>query len=513
MELEIDISPEDLNSDQVLYQRFYEKSGLNKNEIEKLVVLKRSLDSRKRPVFRIKVKAILKGEKYESETANYKLLPEIHLSDRVIIVGTGPAGLFAGHRVARLGLKPIFIERGKKVRERRFDLANLMKKATLNEDSNYCYGEGGAGTFSDGKLYTRSHKRGSLQDILSIFVHHGASPDILIDAHPHIGTNHLPKIISSMREELESVGAEFHFSTKMTGLKVVSSEVRGIETNRGVIEGRALILATGHSAKDVYEVLDRQNIKLEAKSFAIGVRIEHPQEQINLIQYRKYNNLPNLPNASYSLVCQQDERGVYSFCMCPGGIICPATTENHSVVVNGWSPSSRNSFYANSGLVVEIPIDSILGDSSPLKGLRYQEQIEKKAYIMGGGNFKAPAQRIIDFIKKRPSSNLPTCSYKPGITPSDIGEILPTEITERLRKGLEFFSKSRPSLASSEGIMVGVESRTSSPVRIPRDRNGMHIQIKGLFPAGEGAGYAGGIVSAGLDGQNIAESVANYLRG
>lgn len=511
MEIEIDIKPEEIESNEILLQKVFAKTGISKDNILNISVIKRSLDSRKRPIFRVRIKVTLVGESLYQENNSYVPLQDVSSRTKVFIVGTGPAGLFAGHRLARLGFRPIFIERGKKVRERRFDLASLMKKAILNEDSNYCYGEGGAGTFSDGKLYTRSHKRGSLLDLLQIFVHHGASPDILVDAHPHIGTNHLPKIITSMREELESVGAEFHFSTRMTGLKLIDSELHGIETIKGLFEGKYAILATGHSARDIYELLHKHGVTLEAKSFAVGVRIEHPQDQINEIQYRQYKDLPNLPKASYSLVCQQDNRGVYSFCMCPGGIVCPATTENDAVVVNGWSPSSRNSYFANSGLVVEIPINSIGNIENPLRGLEFQKQIEQKAFIAGGGQFKAPAQRIIDFLKNRTSTELPICSYKPGITESDISEVLPKEISERLRGGLEFFAKSKPLLASKDGIMLGVESRTSSPVRIPRGKDGMHIQIKGLFPAGEGAGYAGGIVSAGLDGQNSAECVARYI--
>ncbi len=521
-EVEIDIPPENLEDNEFIKNSLIKKLKITAEELESIVIVKRSLDARAKPVYKLRIKYLLKDDVKDKQfeelnlSPTIKELPNVKDQKAVIVVGSGPAGLFAAYKLVSIGLKPIVVERGSEIRKRRLDLAKLMKQGILNPESNYCFGEGGAGTFSDGKLYTRSHKRGSIKDILSILTAHGADKSILIDAHPHIGTNKLPKIITSIKEHLINKGAIFHFDTKVLSIKVNSNKIKGVETNKGTIEAEALILATGHSARDIFYMLDQVGAHIEAKSFALGVRIEHPQEFINETQYRKYNN-KNLPPASYALACQAKGVGVYSFCMCPGGIICPASTEENAVVVNGWSPSSRNSYFANSGLVVEVPIESLLTKSMKQKStlnafvsLEFQKEIEEKAYLAGGGKFKAPAQRINDFIKNKTSETLPINSYKPGLTSFPLDEILPNNINESLKEGLTHFIKQRPILGSSEGIMVGVESRTSSPIRVSRDENGMS-NIEGLFPCGEGAGYAGGIISAALDGENIAQHVKKYL--
>ena len=425
-------------------------------------------------------------------------------------MGAGPAGLFAALQCIELGLKPIIIERGKAVKDRRRDLANINKQGLVNPESNYCFGEGGAGTYSDGKLYTRSTKRGDVNGVLKTFVAHGATEDILVDARPHIGTNKLPQIIEAIRETILNAGGEIHFDSKVTSLLVSSGEIKGVQLATGEkLQANAVILATGHSARDVFEMLHRQNILIEAKPFALGVRIEHPQEIIDRAQYHCPPNEdrgPDLPPSYYNLVEQVDGRGVFSFCMCPGGIIAPCATEPNEIVVNGWSPSKRNNPYANSGTVVQINLEDVAGDNAdPFKMLRFQQQIEHAAYKAGGGNLVAPAQRMVDFAENRLSRDLPKNSYLPGTNSVQLKEVLPHWINERLRKALPAFGKKMKGYYTNEAILVGVESRTSSPVKIPRDKETLqHPQVKGLFPCGEGAGYAGGIISAAIDGINCA---------
>jgi len=426
----------------------------------------------------------------------------------VIVVGAGPGGLFAALKLIEKGLKPIIIERGKDVHSRKVDIASIHRNMGINPDSNYCFGEGGAGTYSDGKLYTRSKKRGNVKEILQILQIHGATEDILIDAHPHIGTDKLPQVIESIRKTIIEHGGEVHFETSLKSLIIKDNRIDGIETVAGErIETRAVILATGHSARDIYYMLHQQGIRLEAKAFAMGVRIEHPQELIDSIQYSCALRGPYLPAASYSLVYQSGERGVYSFCMCPGGIIVPASTAPDEMVVNGMSPSMRNTQWANSGMVVEIRMEDIeqKNPGYPLNGLEYQQQFEKLAFVNGGEGQIAPAQRMTDFVNNRISSNLPETSFKPGIISSPMHQWMPKHIGVRMQDAFKVFGQKMKGYLTDEAVLIGVESRTSSPVRIPRDAETLqHPQVKGLFPCGEGAGYAGGIVSSAIDGGNCA---------
>ena len=471
--------------------------------------LNRSIDARSRDI-KVQLKLAIYDDAYKPEqniiSAEYK---NVKNSKTVLVIGAGPGGLFAALKLIELGLKPIIIERGKNVQERRRDLAAINKAHIVNPDSNYCFGEGGAGTYSDGKLYTRSNKRGSINKILNVLVCHGASEEILVEAHPHIGTNKLPKIIVAMRETILNHGGEIHFNTRLTDLIVEGGKIKGIETNNhDKFFAEAVILATGHSARDIFELLERKKILIEAKPLALGVRAEHPQHIIDQIQYHCDNRGDYLPPASYGLVHQVNSRGVYSFCMCPGGIIAPCATSPGEVVTNGWSPSKRNNPFANSGIVVEIQLEDIpeYKKYGVFSMLKFQQDMEKMAYNAGGKTQTAPAQRIVDFCNGKTSSDLPACSYQPGIIPSPLHELLPKQIAPKLKEGFRAFGKKMHGYFSNEAIIVGVESRTSSPIRIPRDNQSLeHIQIEGLYPCGEGAGYAGGIVSAAIDGEKCAE--------
>jgi uncharacterized FAD-dependent dehydrogenase len=433
----------------------------------------------------------------------------------VIIVGFGPAGIFAALRLIELGMKPIVLERGKDVRARRRDLAVLNKEGIVNPESNYCFGEGGAGTFSDGKLYTRSHKRGDVKKILQILISHGATRDIMIDAHPHIGTNKLPQIIASMRETIEAHGGEVHFEKRVDDIVVRDGQVAGVVLNGGeVVEAQALILATGHSARDIFRLFVEKKWAIEAKPFALGLRVEHPQPLIDSLQYHCEVRPDGLPAAAYALATQAYARGVYSFCMCPGGIICPAATADNELVVNGWSPSKRDSPFANSGMVVEVTPEDWrrFGVDNPLAAMEFQAEVEAQCFVAGGGKQVAPAQRLQDFVSGKSSATLPDCSYLPGLNAANLGEVLPLDIALRLKEGFREFGRKMRGYLTNEAVVVATESRTSAPVRIPRaDDTRMHPQVRGLFPCGEGAGYAGGIMSAAMDGERCAEAAVQAL--
>ncbi|MEL6558311.1 MAG: FAD-dependent oxidoreductase [Bacteroidota bacterium] len=482
-------------------------------------VMRRSIDARgKKPVIDIEI-VVFKNGKVPPLISYH--IPDQSVIDQppVIIVGAGPAGLFAGLKCLELGLKPIILERGKDVRSRRRDLAAINKSHIVNPESNYCFGEGGAGTYSDGKLYTRSKKRGDLKRILEILVAHGATDKILIDAHPHIGTNKLPNIITNMRESIESAGGEVHFDTKVEQLILDNGEVTGVQTNQGEFNGEGVILATGHSARDIFEMLHKQHITIEQKPFALGVRVEHDQSLIDQIQYNQPERNLKLPASSYSLVSQtfydEKQRGVFSFCMCPGGFIVPAATQEGEVVVNGMSPSRRDSKYANSGIVVAIEKEDLAAFESygPLAGVKFQSAIEKKACAIAGNSQQAPAQRLQDFVKGRLSKTLLPTSYQPGLVSVDMKDVLGESITKRLQDAFRFFGKKMKGYLTNEAQIVGVESRTSSPVKIPRNEKLEHPEVKRLYPCGEGAGYAGGIVSAAMDGERCVQAFYNSYKG
>jgi uncharacterized FAD-dependent dehydrogenase len=505
-ETEIVCTPEMHENEAAITRQASLQLNIAVSRISGIKILKRSIDARGRKVvYRMQVRVFV-DEPFVANSYTVKY-PNVKNAKPVIIVGAGPAGLFAALQCIELGFKPIVIERGKDVKQRRRDLADINKQGIVNPESNYCFGEGGAGTYSDGKLYTRSTKRGDVNAVLKTFVAHGATEDILVDARPHIGTNKLPQIITAMRENVMNAGGEVLFDTKVTSLIIEFDKIKGVKTAAGdTINADAVILATGHSARDVFEMLHRQNILIEAKPFALGVRIEHPQEIIDRAQYHCDIRGEYLPPSYYSLVEQVEGRGVFSFCMCPGGIIAPCSTEPGEIVVNGWSPSKRNNPYANSGTVVQINLEDVAGDNAdPFKLLNFQKQIEQAAFAAGGGSLVAPGQRMVDFVEGRLSIDLPKNSYLPGTKSVELKEVLPGWINERLRKALPVFGKKMKGYYTNEALLVGVESRTSSPVKIPRDKETLqHPQIKGLFPCGEGAGYAGGIISAAIDGINCA---------
>jgi len=512
---EVILSPEQAFAaeDDVL-KHLKKKLGLSVSD--NIRIFKRSIDARSREIkVRLQVQIFGKQRLPALIAYNAASIKKVDAKHQAIIIGAGPAGMFAALRLLELGVKPIILERGKDVRARRRDLAAINKAHIVNPESNYCFGEGGAGTYSDGKLYTRSKKRGDVKRILEILVAHGAKEDILIDAHPHIGTNKLPQLIQQIRETIIEKGGEIHFDTKVVDFIVRDHSLKAVKTADGKTrEADGFILATGHSARDIYELLHKAEIAIEAKPFALGVRVEHPQSLIDKIQYRKDDRGDYLPASSYALVQQTYyndlKRGVFSFCMCPGGFIVPAATGEKEVVTNGMSPSRRNSKYANSGIVVSVELDDMQAYEShgPLKGLKLQEAIEKSAWEAGGKSQVAPAQRLIDFTKNKRSTDLPDTSYQPGLKSVNMNEVLPDFIAERLKVAFKAYGNKMKGFLTNEAQIVGVESRTSSPVRIPREKETLeHPTTKRLFPCGEGAGYAGGIVSAAMDGERCAEKL------
>lgn len=510
-DVEITMAPEEMESVATLKKNLSTALKIDILRIKDYKILKRSIDARSRNViYRLQVKVFIdEVAMADIFSVNYQ---NVSNGKPVIIVGAGPAGLFAALQCIENGFKPIVLERGKDVKQRRRDLAAINKEGIVNTESNYCYGEGGAGTYSDGKLYTRSNKRGDINKVLQIFVQHGATDDILIDARPHIGTNKLPHIITAIRETILNAGGELHFDQKVTDILIDFGKIKGVEIN-GVhkLYAGAVILATGHSARDIYELLHHKDILVEAKPFALGVRIEHPQSIIDAAQYHCDIRSEFLPPAYYSLVEQVGSRGVFSFCMCPGGIIAPCATHENEIVVNGWSPSKRNNPFANSGTVVQITLEDVKGED-PLRMMHFQAEIEQRAFHLGGGNLVAPAQRMVDFAEGRVSLDLPKNSYLPGTKSVMLRDTLPDFVASALKSALPVFGKKMKGYYTNEAILVGVESRSSSPVRIPRDRETFqHPQVSGLFPCAEGAGYAGGIVSAAIDGVNCANAILKYI--
>ncbi len=486
------------------------------SDIDNYRILKKSIDARKKNIIvNVKLQLIIndKNFKFEKPEFNFK---NVENSKEVVVVGAGPAGLFAALKLIEIGIKPIIIERGKVIKERRRDVAALNRKHIVNPDSNYAFGEGGAGTFSDGKLYTRSKKRGNVKSVLELLQFHGANDNITFEARPHIGTNKLPKIITNIRKTITDCGGKILFNKKLTDFIISDNKIKGVVVNDNEkINTNVVILATGHSAADIYELLHKKNIKIENKPFALGVRVEHNQNLIDSIQYHCPIRDEYLPAANYNLVSQINGRGVFSFCMCPGGFIVPATTSINELVVNGMSPSKRNSKFANSGIVVEVKNDDLkqFSEYGELAGLKFRQHIEHLAFVNANNSQAAPSQRLMDFVNSKYSNTLPETSYFPGVTSSEIHKWLPESISKRLQSGFKVFGKKMKGFLTNQAIVIAVESRTSSPVRIPRSKDSfMHEQIQGLFPCGEGAGYAGGIVSAAVDGQNCALKVFDYIR-
>lgn len=515
--IEIALFPDQIHDEEFIRRRISKKIRIPLEDIDHIEHVRRSIDARgKRPLYR-NLYEVYVGESFHASKNPLDSIRKVTDDDpHIIIVGAGPAGYFAALRCLRIGLKPIVLDRGKDVQERRRDLRAIQQHGIVNPHSNYCFGEGGAGTYSDGKLYTRSHKRGKIVDVLDLLVAHGATPEILIDAHPHIGSNKLPRIIAQIRETIESYGGEVRFDSHVTDFLIDRDCMKGVVLASGEkLQGEAIILATGHSARDIYRKLHEKNITIEAKPFALGLRIEHPQSYIDEVQYNQHPREDELPAASYKVVTQVNHCGVFSFCMCPGGLIVPAATAPGEIVVNGMSLSKRDSPYANSGFVTSIEIDELFdhGYKGVFGCMDFQAEVEKSMFQAGDGSQKAPAQRVDDFVKGKVSSSLPDSSYIPGLFSADLKKLLPSFVYDRLRRGLIDIDKKMKGYITAEAQLVGVESRTSAPIRIPRDRESfMHEEIKGLFPCGEGAGYAGGILSAAMDGQNCAEAALRYVK-
>ncbi|GGG78311.1 FAD-dependent dehydrogenase [Parapedobacter pyrenivorans] len=511
-EIELAVLPEQISDESYIIRQGAKQLNIAPTRIKGLKIHKRSIDARgKQVVYRIRV--IFYIDEIPVPDILHFQYANVADAPPVVIIGAGPAGLFAALRCLEKRLRPIVIERGKNVQERRRDLAVLNKSGIVNADSNYCFGEGGAGTYSDGKLYTRSNKRGDVQRVLEVFVAHGATEDILVDARPHIGTNKLPHIIQGIRHTILEHGGEIRFNSKVVDILERRGCVGGIKlASDEEIIAEHVILATGHSARDVFELFHRKRWLVEPKPFALGVRIEHPQQIIDQAQYHCMVRSDHLPPAYYSLVEQVNDRGVFSFCMCPGGVIAPCATDKGEVVVNGWSPSKRNNPYANSGTVVQVNLADIpQATRYPFALMDFQHEVEERAYVVGGGNLVAPAQRMVDFVEGRLSNTLPVNSYKPGTRSAPLSDVLPPFVHDALQKALPLFGKKMKGYFTNEAILVGVESRTSSPVRIPRDKETLqHPQIRGLYPCGEGAGYAGGIVSAAIDGMNCADAIKDF---
>jgi len=504
--------PSEAASETLVKQAIARSAGVKPAVVNGYILQKQSIDSRGRqPWINLSLLAYIDEPFRERERKSFSFRDVRSAKQTVIIVGAGPAGLFAALQLIESGIRPIILERGKDVRARRRDLALLNKEGAVNPDSNYCFGEGGAGTYSDGKLYTRSSKRGDINRILELFVHFGADEKILYESHPHIGTNKLPQIITAMREKILECGGEYHFEKRVTDFILEGSHLKEIKTADGLrFSGSAVILATGHSARDIFELLQHRKIQIELKPFALGVRVEHPQSLVDSAQYHCDLRGEFLPPAAYSWVQQVDGKGVFSFCMCPGGIIAPAATAPGELVVNGWSPSKRNNPYANSGIVVSIEEKDVqaFNKYGQLAAMYFQQSVEQNAFLAGGGKLVAPAQRLADFTENKLSGSLPNCSYLPGIHSVSMKEVLPAFVSERLRLGFREFGKKMKGYITNEAVVVATESRTSSPVRIPRNPDNLqHPQVENLYPCGEGAGYAGGIVSAAMDGERVASMI------
>ncbi len=516
------LSPADADDDAVILQQIASFAGIKKTAVSGYSILKKSIDARGKNIYvNLTVNAFINEPFTSLKGKTFAFKDVTNAVKKVIIIGSGPAGIFAALQLLQNGIKPIILERGKDVRARRRDLAKLNKEGIVNPESNYCFGEGGAGTYSDGKLYTRSNKRGDIDKILDLFIHFGAPQNIAYDAHPHIGTNKLPQIIMAMHDQIRVSGGEVLFEKKVIDIVVSGSKIECVKTADGdSFSADAYVLATGHSARDVFTLLHSKNILIEPKPFAMGVRIEHPQSLIDSIQYHcAVERDIHLPPAAYSLVQQVNGRGVFSFCMCPGGIVAPAATDEGELVVNGWSPSKRNNAFANSGIVVQVDkadaFASLMNagletnENDPLIFMKFQQMVEQQTYNAGGGNFKAPAQRMQDFVKRKLSETLPLNSYLPGLTSSKLDKVLPAFIYDALAEAFQVFGRKMKGYYSNEAVIIAVESRTSSPVRIPRNaENLQHPLLKNLYPCGEGAGYAGGIVSAAMDGERVANMIA-----